>query len=154
MFKFKLVLLIVNLIFVSHKSFTQNHKKDIYLKFEEKENCDRRMKFYNKSEKGIVFNLCCEKDGSVLFSENSRADTLNIKKLDSFEIQSMKEIKASDKNIQEDMLDKSQKSKDAKLPKAYNRNDFFNTYLIEIINQDKIVVYPVSWRHQTERIID
>lgn len=52
------------------------------------------------------------------------------------------------------MSEKSQRSKNSKLPKAYNRNDFFNTYLIEILNRNKIIIYPVYWRHQRERIIN
>ncbi len=43
---------------------------------------------------------------------------------------------------------KRPKNKDDKLYQAYDKNDIFKTYLIEVISKEKFVLYPVIWRNQ------
>ncbi len=129
--------------------FSQYKKEVIYLKFEENSKDKtyyRGIKFYNKDEKGIVFNLLSK--GSLLFPDKEKADTLCIPHLTDYPITTMEEVEKKVKDFRLKTYKKRPPNKNDKLYQAYTKNDIFKTYLIEIIGDDKYVIYPVTWRNQ------
>ncbi|MDG2193962.1 MAG: hypothetical protein P8K77_03725 [Polaribacter sp.] len=104
----------------------------------------RCIKFKNK--KGIVFNLC--KNGSLLFPNKFKADTLCYKHLKDYTVSTIEDIEKKVKDFRYKTYKKRPKSDHAKLYQAYDNNDIFQTYLIEIISNKKFVIYPVIWRNQ------
>lgn len=123
-------------------------KDTIYLIFNKEEKCDRRLKFYRKKEKGIIFNLHCKKNGSLLFPNKFKADTLYIKHLSDYKISTMLDVTKKVKDFRYKTYKKRPKSDHAKLYQGYDNNDIFQTYIIEIISAKQFVIYPVIWRNQ------
>lgn len=121
-------------------------KDTIFLTFNKEEKCDKRLKFYRKKEKGIIFNFC--KKGSLLFPNKFKSDTLCYKHLKNYKISTMLDITKKVKDFRYKTYKKRPKSEHDKLFQAYDKNDMFQTYLIEIINKEKFVIYPVIWRNQ------
>lgn len=123
-------------------------KEKIFILFKHDKKCDRRLKFYRKEEKGVVFNLGCKKYGSCLFKNNLKSDTLPLKELSSYNITTMEALEEKITAFRKKTYRKLPPKDNYKLYQAYNKNDIFQTYLIEIINNKKFVVYPVVWRNQ------
>ncbi len=128
--------------------FSQYSKEVIYLKLNIDNECFRKMKFYKSDEKGIVFNLLCKGNGSFLFPDKEKADTLCIKHIKDYPITTMEQVDKKVKDFRLKTYKKRPPNKKAKLYQAYTKNDIFKTYLIEIIGDDKFVIYPVTWRNQ------
>lgn len=146
-------LLLLLFLLSSNSAFSQYEKDTIYLKFEKnsgEEPYYRGVKSYNKQEKGTIFNLI--PSGSLLLPQGKKADTISIEKMDSYTISTMKEVEQRVKEFRHKTYKKSPESKDAKAYQFYNKNDIFETFLIEIIDDCRFVVYPVCWRNQN--IID
>jgi hypothetical protein len=122
-------------------------KEKIYLLFEKNDGSypNFRCKKFN-TKKGINFNLC--NTGSLLFSKDSKSDTLDISFLESYSITSDDELKNKISEFRRKTYKKLPPKPNSKLYQAYDNNDIFETYLIEIINQKQFVVYPVFWRNQ------
>lgn len=114
------------------------------MKFEIEENCDRNLKFFYKEENGLVFNLFCKQNGSLLYKRGS--DTLPIDKLVNYKISCLEEVEKMEKKWRIDNRNALIK-KYGKLYPPFNKNGIFETYLIEIISDDKFVIYPVEWRN-------
>ena len=118
-------------------------KDTIYLKFEPNEGNSpyyRGIKFYNKEENGVVFNLLTKR--SLLYKDKSQsADTLSIEKLKNYCIITTEEVEQKVKAFQKATYKKWPSHKD-------DKNDLFVTYLIEIINGKQFVIYPVIWRNE------
>lgn len=165
-FKMKHIIVIKPIVFFliilfSFKSFSQTKESDfmkdwkimevkketIYLKFEKNNGKFpkyRCLKFPNK--KGIVFNLC--KGGSLLFSNKFKSDTLCYKHIKDYKTSTMEDILKKVKDFRVKTYKKRPKSDNDKLYQAYDNNDIFKTYIIEVINEKKFILYPVIWRNQ------
>ena len=129
-------------------AFSQYSEEVIYLFYNnEIENClYKNIKQKWSKPEGIQFNLCGK---SVLLFENGKsADTLCIKHVKDYPITSMEEVEKKVKDFRLKTYKKRPPNKNDKLYQAYTKNDIFKTYLIEIIGDDKFVIYPVIWRNQ------
>jgi hypothetical protein len=62
----------------------------IYIEFKLDKKCSEEQKFYSNKEKGVVFNLFCDKGGSYLW--NSKSDTVSISNLKKYHISTLEEI--------------------------------------------------------------
>ncbi|MFN7099589.1 MAG: hypothetical protein ACK4M4_04355 [Flavobacterium sp.] len=118
-------------------------KKTIYLEFKLDENCSRKQKFFNEIENGIVFNLFCDKNGSFLYKGIS--DTISISKLKNYHLLHIEEVEKLEYKWRANNKIKLKK-KFGKIYPRFNKNGIFNTYLLEIINENKFVLYTVEWR--------
>ena len=134
--------------FLSFSQYMDDSKRDTLYFLFEKEKCKRKMKFYNKREKGIVFNISCEGKGTFLFSNNSKADTLSIEKLINYKTFRSKDIDSLVTN----WYKRHKPGLIAYYGKVYpphGKNVIFVTYVIEIVDeQDCFVIYPVKWRNE------
>ena len=54
----------------------------------------------------------------------------------------------SEYKFRESTFGKEPANEDDKLYQFYDRNDIFETYLIEIISKNHFVIYSVKWRNQ------
>jgi len=144
-----LIILFLNGNFI----YSQYVKDTIYLEFEKntgEEPFYRGVKSFS-SEKGcIIFNLISK--GSLLYSKEEQADTLLMYKLDLYTISTFKDVNQKVKDFRYKTYKISPPNENDKAYQFYNKNDIFETFLIEIINDKEFVVYPVSWRNQN--IID
>lgn len=136
-------------IFISGNFVYSQYKKDtIYLKFitnTGEEPYYRGAK--STTQKGdIIFNLI--EKGSLLYLKGNRADTLKVGKLNRFTISTFKDIEKKVKEFRYKTYKKSPPSQNDKAYQFYNKNDIFETLLIELINDNQFVVYPVKWRNQ------
>ena len=127
--------------------FSQEFEKEkIYLKFKIEKDCSRKMKFYHKKEKGIVFNIYCKKNGTFLFEDSSKADTLSLRHLKDYRRSTMGDIEALEKRWR---IKNKQKFIDlfgSPYP-LYDKNGIFNTYIIEVLeDSEQFILYPVKWR--------
>lgn len=137
----KPLIVIISLIVVN-VSFSQNEEKiTIYLKYTPYDSCTRTQKFYYKREQGTVFNLGCESGGSVLYTKN--ADTLPITGLRKFKFSIYEEVEQMEKQWR---ASKKGIKKNGVPFSLYDKNGIFNTYMVEVLNDKVIVVYPVLWR--------
>lgn len=128
--------------------FSQHEKNTIYINFNtEVKNCqykDLKLKWFKKE--GLQFNLCGK--GVFLFKNAQKSDTLNILKLDDYPITTMEEVDQKVKDFRYKKYGKRPLDENDKAYQFYNKNDIFRTYLIEVIGDCKIVIYPVIWRNQ------
>lgn len=142
-------LLLLFFLVSSNLAFSQYEKDTIYLKFEKnsgEEPYYRGVKSYSMKEKGIIFNLI--PSGSLLLPEGKKADTLSIEKMDAYTILTIKGVEKRVKEFRRKTFKKSPESRDVKAYQFYNKNDIFETFLIEVINGRQFVIYPVIWRNQ------
>lgn len=132
--------------------FSQYSKEVIYLNFNnEIENCVyKNIKQKWSKPEGIQFNLCGK--SVLLFENGKKADTLCIIHVKDYPITTMEEVDKIVKDFRLKTYKKRPPNKNDKLYQAYTKNDIFKTYLVEIIEDDKFVIYPVIWRNQN--IID
>lgn len=136
-------------------------KKDIFFILKEDTNCldhykdkfvegydyKNNVKFKIFKNDGIMFNLYCEH--AFLQTKSIKFDTLSIDSLKNFKISTHDDVEKLVKEFRRKTYKKFPKHKNEKLYQAYNNNDLFNTFLIEILNdKKKIVIYPVIWRNQ------
>ena len=136
-------------LFQSIIMFSQIEKDTIYLKFESNSSSSpayKGIKFYKNDEKGLVFNLLTK--GSLLYSYEKKSDTLPIKFLPDYPIITIKGVEQKVKDFRYKTYGKSPLGENDKAYQFYNKNDIFETFLIEILGNFKFVVYPVSWRNQ------
>jgi len=127
---------------------TTYQKDTIYLNFNEMvKDCPYdgiKVKWVKK--RGIQFNLCGK---AVLYHpDNIGVDTMKIKNLNIFCTITMKEVEQKVQHFREMTYKKWPRHKGDKLYQAYDKNDLFVTYLIEVINAKQFVIYPVKWRNQ------
>lgn len=125
-------------------------KDTIYLNFSQtRNNCihkDIIEKLKWKKRNAIQFNLCGK--AILLFKNNSKSDTLSYKQAKSYKISTIEDLNKKIKNFRIKTYKKRPKNDDDKLFQAYDNNDIFKTYIIEFINDDKFVIYPVIWKNQ------
>lgn len=134
------------LFFVFSVVFSQKIKPiNIYIEFKLDKKCPYEQKFYYDSEKGTVFNLYCDKGGSFLW--NSKSDTLSISCLPNYKVSTLDEIEALEKQWWKKNLKILEKKFGIYCCPPYDKNYIFQTYLIEIINNNQFVMYPVEWRN-------
>lgn len=140
----KYLLLVVGLFFTL--STNGQNKIKIYLKIEIDSNCFRKQKFYSETEKGYIINPNCNSGGNFIYQ--TKSDTLSLINLKKFKITTAEEIKKIEKKWREQKFIEYKKSKEKyPLPiHTFDKNYIFETYLIEIISENKFVVYPVKWR--------
>ncbi|MCH8533684.1 MAG: hypothetical protein LAT51_01320 [Flavobacteriaceae bacterium] len=136
------------LLFIGIAVFSQEKppypKDTIHIKYEFKTGNTWNNKFDRKykGEKGIYFNIVTNKSGDLaLFaSHKSKFDTLNIDYIKSIKFLDLKKIKELESNYYKDRFGGN--------PWIKNKNAVFVTYVIEQINEDCIVKYPVIWRNE------
>ena len=116
-------------------------RKKIYIKFNDF-NLDCKYDFELKRimNKKIMFNLCGK---AILYCEK-KSDTINISKLKNYKTVSLEEIEKMEKKWRIDNK-KALMKKWGKLYPPYDKNSIFETSLIEIINEQQFVIYPVIW---------
>jgi len=123
------------------------NKETVYLNFKKnKKNHPKYRCVKFQDEKGIIFNPC--NGGSLLFPKNAKSDTLCYKHIKDYKISTMEDVNEKVKEFRYRTYKKKPKSGHDKLYQAYNNNDIFETYIIEIISEEKFVLYPVIWRNQ------
>lgn len=123
--------------------FSQNHsfpKDTIYVQYEDRKEHSWNDKFERiyDDQNGIYFNVEQKKGDMALFYPfDKKSDTLSINCLNTYQFSNRNEI---DKKREEWIFDHDR-------PPLY-KNDIFQTYVIEVISEDKIVKYPVVWRNE------
>ena len=90
---------------------------------------------------GIYFNIVTESGDLALFaSYKSKFDTLNVQYLKKIEFLDLKKIEKFESIYYKNRFGRN--------PWIKNKNAVFVTYVIEQINEDCIVKYPVVWRNE------
>jgi len=117
-------------------------KDTIYVKFENKIGNKKWFGNYGYGDNkkfGLLFNLKDTNNQSMSFfiDKEQNSDTLCHKHLKDYKFSTLKEI--NDKRYKWIFENKR--------PPA-NRNGVFQTYLIEIISEEKFVIYSVIWRNE------
>lgn len=136
-------LIIPIVLFGQKKSFP---KDTIYVQYKEKKGSRWNDKFERayKDENGIYFNIKQEKgDMALFYSFNKKPDTLSIDCLDTFKFSNTEEINKKKKK----WIDNKFKGLKHK-PYDGTKNAAFQTYLIEVISDNRIIKYPVIWRNE------
>lgn len=148
----KTIIVLISL-FIYSMSFSQknNEQLKIYIKLEIDSSCFRKQKFYSNEEKGIIINNKCLSGDSFLFSDKSKADTICMSKLNKYKISSIDEIKKTEKKWRKEKFkevqEKNKKEGKYTLPiHTFDKNYIFKTYIIEVISEEKFILYPVMWR--------
>lgn len=124
-------------------SAQQIEKKTIYIQFKFDKKCPEEQKYFYEKEKGTVFNLYCDKGGSFLW--DSKSDTVPVSNLKNYKFSTPNEIEVLEKQWRI----KNKKTlikRFGKLYPPFDKNYIFQTYLIEVINNEQFVIYPVEWR--------
>lgn len=116
-------------------------KDTIYIQYENKENTKKWPGKFERKYKGIsgiYFNVKQKSGDMALFhSYEKPSDTLSVGDLKNYTSSNLKEI---NKKRREWIFDHNRPPMD--------RNGIFQTYLIEVISDSKIVKYPVIWRNE------
>jgi len=141
------IILPLILLFYSF-SFSQGIQKDtIYLNFTYyKDNCihkdlENNLKLSNK--RGIYFNLCGKE---ILFYNNiTKSDTLDLEHLSDFTFTKYENIRELEKSWYYKTKPALIK-KYGKIHPNFDKNGKFKTFIIEVINDEQFVIYPVTWR--------
>ncbi|AWG24746.1 hypothetical protein [Flavobacterium kingsejongi] len=136
-----IVTISITLLFSCFCQGQKIEKKTIYVMFEKRQK-DRVSKFFNKEEKGYVFNLP-NKGESFLYEVKQRPDTLPISQLKNYSISNTLQIAEFENKYKEWLIKKYNR-----IPYSYDKNSYFKTYIIEIIDNSEFVIYPVTWRNQ------
>jgi hypothetical protein len=118
-------------------------KKTIYLNFTEYLNCKYDFELKKNVSNGIQFNLCSK---AIFLYNTLSSDTLNLDKLKKYKISSFEEVEKQEKQWRVENK-KALIKKFGKLYPPFNKNGIFKTYLIEILDDKRFVVYPVEWRN-------
>jgi len=125
--------------------FSQYAKDTIYLNVSKDCNFETFKLKWMKPE-GLQFNLCG--NAVFLFAKGEHADTLWMDKLDLYAISTFKDVNQKAKDFRYKTYKKNPPNENDKAYQFYNKNDIFETFLIETINDKQFVVYPVKWRNQ------
>lgn len=138
----KTLMLIIFLPFLCFGQKFKYPKDTIYVKFEKKLGNKKWYGNYGygkNKKKGVLFNLKDNNNQSMSFfiEKGQSSDTLCYKHLKDYTFSNLKEI--NEKRYKWIFKNKR--------PPA-NRNGVFQTYLIEIISEEKFVIYPVIWRNE------
>lgn len=133
--------------FIVFSQEKQTYPKDtIYLKYEFKTGNTWNNKFERKfqNEKGIYFNIVTKNGDLALFaSYKSNFDTLNVDEIKNINFFDFNEIR------KKEIEWVNKKYRDLKIkPYSGSKNAVFVTFVIEQINKDCIVKYPVIWRNE------
>jgi len=145
----KLLLLITAFLFAGY-GHAQDIKKDkIFLDFSHyKENCehpDLSKSLKIEQKEGLQFNLC----GKAIFLHplQSQSDTISNKYLSNYPLTQIEDIDQLVKNWQQKTKPLFIKEYGELYPKTQNKNNMFETYLIERLS-DYFVLYRVYWKNQ------
>ncbi|HET8885296.1 MAG TPA: hypothetical protein VFM70_02985 [Salinimicrobium sp.] len=129
------------LIFSQKENGTLYPKDTIYIQYvHTQQNNDWNAKFKRnyRGEFGIFFNIeSSSGDIALFYSFKKKADTLCIEYLNNFHLSSLEEINEK----------RNEWIFNNKRPPA-DRNGVFQTYVVEIISNNKFVKYPVIWRNE------
>lgn len=112
----------------------------IYVLYQQEKDKEWNAKFERKYNQklGVYFNIESRKGNMTLFYPYSEtADTLHINNLKEFRFSDLEEINEK----------RNKWIFDNKRPPG-TRNGVFQTYVIEVISDKKIVKYPVIWRNE------
>jgi len=95
------------------------------------------------------------KEGSLLFKNTSKSDTLVLWQLKNYKITTTEEVEEKIIFFRRNTYRKLPLKNTDKTYQFYHRNDLFITYLIEVLREEnKFIIYPVIWRNQEEREIN
>lgn len=145
----KIVLLITSFLWIGF-GYAQEIKKDkIFLDFSHyKENCEHRdLTSYLKIEKkeGLQFNLCGE--AVFLHPATYKSDTIDNEHLSDYKLTKMEDIDQLVKHWRKRTQPLLIKKYGKLYPKTTNKNNMFETYLIERLH-NCFVLYRVYWKNQ------
>ncbi len=130
--------------FSSHSQYA--NKEVLYFNYNNSINdCPHKIKTKWEKKTEIQFNLC---GSAVLFFEkNSISDTLNIRRLGDYSFNEMKDIdiivNSWRKTNKQGLIEYYGKTQP-----PFDKNGMFKTYLVEIINEECFVIYPVKWLNE------
>jgi hypothetical protein len=137
----KLIFLVVFIPFVSFGQKKIYPKDTIYLKFRDtvfkNPNMKAKSNHFFKEEYGIKFWW---RGKWLFYRSNMYADTLGIQYLRDYKFSNLKEIDEKERLYY--------KKRFGGNPWIKNKNAVFQTYLIEVISKEQLVIYPVIWRSQ------
>ena len=138
------VFLLALSFFISFVSRSQNgnYPKDtIYLMYKDTTFLNYKMKakedYVFKGKKGVKFLW---KSSWLFYDKDHKTDTLSTSRLKNYKTVNLKELREKEIN----WVDRKFKRLKYK-PYSGNKNAVFQTYLIELISEDKFVIYPVIW---------
>jgi len=114
-------------------------KDTIYVKYEKKTGNKKLSNWKYKNKDGISFSIkdISGKHISLFYEQINKTDTLCMKHIKDYKFSNLKEIERK----------KHEWIFENKRPPA-NKNGVFQIYLIEIISEEKFVIYPVIWRNE------
>ena len=120
-------------------------KDTVYLKYSHdiKDNWNAKFSRDYRGKSGIYFNIKLEDGNVVLFyNKEESSDTLDITNLKCFPL--VKSVKKITERHQRWL----KKPYHEKSKPPIDKNGAFETFVIEELNNRKIVVYPVIWRNE------
>lgn len=114
-------------------------KDTIYVLFKAKEGNRKIINWDYQKKNGIYFTIKAKsnKHISLFYTYSEKADTLCIGDLKNYHFSDLEEINER----------RNKWIFDNKRPPA-TRNGVFQTYLIEVISENKFIKYPVIWRNE------
>lgn len=139
--KFLLSIFLVLYLVGFSQEKTKYPKDTIYVKYD-KERDNKIVDWIYKNDKGVYFSIknSSRKSISVFTSYKSKFDTLNVQYLKKIEFLDLKKIEKFESIYYKNRFGRN--------PWIKNKNAVFVTYVIEQINEDCIVKYPVVWRNE------
>jgi len=139
------------LLLLVGKGYSQEIPRDkIFLDFSQyKQTCDHDDVFQHlkvKKKEGIQFNLC----GKAVFLSplKHQPDTIDNKYLNDYPITRLEDIDKIVANWQKKVKPILVKEYGLTYPKTVNKNNMFETYLMEKLENDCFVLYRVYWKYQ------
>jgi len=120
-------------------------KDTIYVMFKKNEDNRKIIKWNYQNKNGVYFSIE-DKSGkhlSLFAPYSEKADTLCIKHLKDYHFSDLEETEEKKNN----WINKKFKGLKYK-PYSGSKNGVFQTYLIEVISENKFVKYPVIWRNE------
>lgn len=138
-------------IYTKGREIYTYRKEKIILNFDDEiKNCKYdylNKKYKSKRKEGIQFNLC--RKAILLFPKDSIYKILDKDQLNNYfftTIAGVEDKVKTFRNMTYMKLPPNYKSE--KVYQAYDRNDIFNTYLIEDIGNGEVIRYPIIWRNE------
>ncbi|MEM6720633.1 MAG: hypothetical protein AAF611_14995 [Bacteroidota bacterium] len=146
----RIIVSILILLFVVHGYSQEISKDKIYLDFSyykqtcEHQDLSQHLKIQKKE--GIQFNLC----GKALFFNPAKhkPNTIDNKYLSNYPFTKLEDVDKLVANWQRKTELILVKEYGSSFLKTTNKNNMFETYLIEKLDNDCFVLYRVYWKHQ------
>lgn len=143
--KNSLLLLIFLGSFLAFSQDNEYPKDTIHIIFKENEANRKIINWDYQKKSGVYFSIKdkSSKHLSLFYRYSEKSDTLCIEHLEDYHFSDLKEIRIKEL----EWVNRKYKNSKYK-PYSGSKNAVFQTYLIEVISENKFVKYPVIWRNE------